>query len=174
MTLFVTDDTTPHTIRADNSKWNCEYSLWFLQGSVGSTDGKGSAARFYDPTGIAVSPNGTLFVADQGNNTIRQITTDGTVTTLCGKRGSRDGKGSAAGFYSPYGITFRYNIEWSPKNHSLFPLVARKQVLTVLMMSARKYDGTPWHPDTHFHTLPKDVLFLILRWSISFYQLTTK
>src|SRR5690348_16425685 len=41
----------------------------------------------------------TLFVVDSGGNTIRQITLDGTVTTLCGspvERGSTDGKGSAS------------------------------------------------------------------------------
>ena len=50
----------------------------------------------------------------------------------------------------------------SPKNHSLFPPQARKQVMTVLMMAAKRRDGTPRHPDSSFHTLPKDVLFLIL------------
>ena len=37
-----------------------------------STDGAGSAARFYDPQGIAVDRAGNLYVADTYNNTIRK------------------------------------------------------------------------------------------------------
>src|SRR5690606_4826321 len=81
-------------------------------GENGSTDGKGSAARFNSPIGIAVSPNGTLFVADYNNHTIRKITEDGTVSTLCGspgEYGSTDGKGSAARFHHPIGIAVSPN-----------------------------------------------------------------
>jgi sugar lactone lactonase YvrE len=39
--------------------------------SGGSADGTGSAARFRNPTGIAVDQTGTVYVADSGNNTIR-------------------------------------------------------------------------------------------------------
>ena len=40
-------------------------------GISGSIDGTGTAAEFYDPTGVAVSGTGYVFVADSGNNTIR-------------------------------------------------------------------------------------------------------
>ena len=39
----------------------------------GSTDGAGTSAQFNSPTGVAVSPNGTVLVADQFNNKIRSI-----------------------------------------------------------------------------------------------------
>lgn len=42
-----------------------------LAGSVGSTDGTGSAARFGDPVGIAVDARGNLYVADMSNHSIR-------------------------------------------------------------------------------------------------------
>ena len=41
----------------------------------------GNAARFDSPRGIAVSTAGVIYVADTGNNAIRRIATDGTVTT---------------------------------------------------------------------------------------------
>jgi hypothetical protein len=40
-------------------------------GVAGSSDGIGSQALFKHPYGIAVDPDGTLFVADTDNNTIR-------------------------------------------------------------------------------------------------------
>jgi hypothetical protein len=41
-------------------------------GPFGSSDGAGSAARFYYPNGIAVDNAGNVYVGDYGNNTIRK------------------------------------------------------------------------------------------------------
>lgn len=59
-----------------------------LAGSLlvaGTTDGVGSAALFYFPRGLAVTPGGTVFVADTYSQTIRKITSDGIVTTVAGQ-----------------------------------------------------------------------------------------
>jgi hypothetical protein len=57
---------------------------------------------------------------------------------------------------------------WKPSTHSLFSSSARQQVVTVLMIAAKKQDGTPIHPESHLHTLPKDILFEILSYAIVF------
>jgi hypothetical protein len=54
---------------------------------VGSADGTGSAASFYRAIGIAATPSGVLYVADDGNHNIRRITQSGEVTTVAGKAG---------------------------------------------------------------------------------------
>jgi hypothetical protein len=54
---------------------------------------------------------------------------------------------------------------WTPSIHSLFPLKFRRVVKAVLMLGAKRQDGTPYYPQTHFYKLPKDVLFLILQYA---------
>lgn len=53
-------------------------------GGAGSTDGKGDRARFNDPHGIAIGGDGSLFVADTGNASIRKVTKDGVTSTFAG------------------------------------------------------------------------------------------
>ena len=76
-------------------------------GETGSGDGMGSNARFNSPLGLTVDGNGTLYVADTCNSTIRKITPDGLVTTFAGsagKTGHADGAGNASRFYFPWGL----------------------------------------------------------------------
>jgi sugar lactone lactonase YvrE len=72
----------------------------------GAANGKGSAASFSHPAGVAVDAEGNLFVADAGNNKIRKISPDGTVTTLAGSgiRGAANGKDTTVSFNKPMGI----------------------------------------------------------------------
>jgi sugar lactone lactonase YvrE len=75
--------------------------------SFGSADGTGAEARFTNPQDIAVDANGTIYVADAGNHTIRRITADGVVSTLAGvagQKGSTDGPIADARFNSPTGL----------------------------------------------------------------------
>ena len=79
-------------------------------GLRGTTDGTNGVARFYHPTGVALDSAGRLYVADEGNNTVRRIVPSGTnwvVTTLAGlsgTSGTTDGTNTAARFAGPWGI----------------------------------------------------------------------
>jgi streptogramin lyase len=53
-------------------------------GKSGRADGTGPSALFNRPTGISVGPTGTLLVLDSGNQAIRALTPQGTVTTWPG------------------------------------------------------------------------------------------
>jgi len=76
-------------------------------GSLGGNDGAGYLARFNAPQGVAIATDGSVYVVDTGNSTIRKMTPDGVVTTLAGSPGvdgHSDGTGSAASFLLPQGI----------------------------------------------------------------------
>lgn len=69
-------------------------------------DGKGTAASFCSPIGIAVAASGNVYIAE--SEVVRKITPDGTVTTLAGVAGNKggvDGVGGVARFYQLHGIT---------------------------------------------------------------------
>ncbi len=79
-------------------------------GISGAQDGSGfitSPALFFSPSGTATDTAGNIYVADTGNNLIRQITSAGSVTILAGNAtslGRTDGTGSSASFKSPAGV----------------------------------------------------------------------
>lgn len=56
--------------------------------------------------GLAIGPDGTLFVADSGNHRIRTVSQNGDVRTLAGSGtpGHKDGSGTSAQFKYPVGI----------------------------------------------------------------------
>ncbi|MBC7975575.1 MAG: hypothetical protein H7138_11385, partial [Myxococcales bacterium] len=71
----------------------------------GSTDGTGSAARFSAPQGVAIGPDGDLYVADAGNSRVRRVTAAGVVTTYAGtSSGYLDAAAASARFSFPVGI----------------------------------------------------------------------
>ncbi|MEY3011765.1 MAG: hypothetical protein RIT45_500 [Pseudomonadota bacterium] len=75
-------------------------------GTAGYLDGKGTAARFSSPVGVATRGSGAVvYVAEAGNHRIRRVEADGTVTTLAGgSAGWLDGFGTTARFNSPYDV----------------------------------------------------------------------
>ena len=79
-------------------------------GATGAVDATGTSASFGTPYGVAVHPTtGDIYVADQGNNTIRKVTIGGVVTTyagISGTAGSVDGAIGSATFNGPACLTF--------------------------------------------------------------------
>jgi streptogramin lyase len=80
-------------------------------GKNGSANGSGSNARFFSPASVAADTNGSVFVTDRGNDTIRLLTRKGsgwTVSTIAGKvgvAGHADGTNNGATFNGPTGVT---------------------------------------------------------------------
>ncbi len=76
--LYVTDQNTIFKITPTGEK-----STYAGSSTAGSADGSLSAARFNSPTGLSISADGTMYVADTSNDAIREINmTAGTVSTL--------------------------------------------------------------------------------------------
>ena len=75
-------------------------------GDDGSNDGPGETATFNKPWGMAIGPDGSLYIADNWNHKIRKIATDGKVSTYAGTGsvGYADNACSSATFFCPEGI----------------------------------------------------------------------
>jgi sugar lactone lactonase YvrE len=106
-------------------------------GQFGAVDDFGSEARFALPTGVAIDIDGSLFVADTSNHTIRRVAPNGEVTTiagLAGYAGFRDGFNDAARFYAPRGLAFDRNgilFVADSENHAIRAIARTGQVKTI-------------------------------------------
>ncbi|HMZ78775.1 MAG TPA: Ig-like domain-containing protein, partial [Acidobacteriota bacterium] len=87
--LFVAD-TDNHAIYQVDFESKQVILLAGQPGTSGIVDGRGRAARFNRPSGLALSPDGKLLiVADTGNNRVRLVARNGTVATLGRKSSAR-------------------------------------------------------------------------------------
>jgi hypothetical protein len=104
-TLFVSDSSSHVIFKVTPEKVVTIFAG--TPGKVGTADGPGSTALFNSPKGLVVDREGTLYVADSGNQTIRRITRDGQVSTFVGrsgKRGTVDGQGEKVRLDRPASI----------------------------------------------------------------------
>ena len=93
---------TLKTTRSGSSRRGAVRSL-AGSGEAGFADGQGAAARFNLPLGLARDKDGSILVADRGNNAVRRVTREGEVSTVAGngEAGYADGEGAAARFNDP-------------------------------------------------------------------------
>ncbi len=102
--LYVAD-TKSYKIR----KIDANYYVSTIAGTgvFGTTNGPGNVAKFGFPSGIAVTPDGSIiYVVDHNTHVIRKIEA-GIVSNLAGTvyiTGSNNGPGATASFNHPYGI----------------------------------------------------------------------
>ncbi len=75
-------------------------------GAAGNTNGAGSSASFARPYGLARLADGSMVSTDYDSHRIRQIQTDGTVSTLAGNgsSGAVDGAATSATFTNPTSV----------------------------------------------------------------------
>lgn len=81
-----------------------------MLGRKGQRDGAAAQALFQGLYGIAVSPQGTIFVTD--GHAIRKISPEGMVSTVAGdpdESGNIDGSAAEARFLKPCGLAFDSN-----------------------------------------------------------------
>ncbi|MFV0530620.1 MAG: IPT/TIG domain-containing protein [Flavobacteriales bacterium] len=127
-----------------------------LAGStVGYTDGTGTSARFYNPSGITVDSQGNLYVADTYNHRIRKITPEGVVSTLAGSSilGNTDGAGANARFYYPRDITVdsQDNLYVADtNNHRIRKITPEGVVSTLAGSTLGNTDGTGTSARFHY------------------------
>jgi sugar lactone lactonase YvrE len=128
------------------------YSCEELAGSaieIGFRDGQGDQALFNWPSGITISANGTLYVADQDNHAVRQITPDGNVTTLVG---------NGVGLAADQDLFFPMDVAWQPASLTSHPgllfiadthnRVIRLYDLSATSPTADIYVGARWSEGT--------------------------
>ena len=111
-----------------------------VAGTSGFLDGVTDSAQFNSPLGIAVAPNGTIYVADSGNHCIRAITSGG-VSTFAGSSqnwGSADGTGTNASFNSPVGLAFdsRTNLFVADANNDTIRKITPNRTVTTFAGAA--------------------------------------
>ena len=113
--------------------------------AASSEDGSGTAARFNEPSGLALDRVGNLFVADTGNHTIRRITPDGRVTTVAGlaPQGNRlvDALGADARFGPDFALAAdgKGQIYVADFNHHVVRRIAPDGSVTTLAGAADTY-----------------------------------
>lgn len=102
----------------------------------GYVDATGAAARFNQPTDVAVDADGYVYVADSYNNRIRKISPAGEVTTVAGSGafGYADGIGTSASFREPTGISidaYGNLIVCDRRNHTIRRITPTGVVTTI-------------------------------------------
>ncbi len=128
-------------------------------GSRDFADGASATAKFDFPSGIAIDASGNIIITDGGNNRIRSISSDGTVTTIAGSGddGFADGASATAKFDFPTGIAIDASgniIVADFSNHRIRSISTDGTVTTIAGSGGGFVDGAS---ATAKFSLPRDV-----------------
>jgi RHS repeat-associated protein len=114
-------------------------------GTAGFTNGTGTQARFNSPRGLAVDPQGNIYVADTGNAAVRLINSAGQVSTVAGD-GSIGSTDLPPRFDSPAGVAVHGSIVYvylvDKGNHRIRRLDSTGTVITVAGQGRGFADGS--------------------------------
>lgn len=126
--------------------WSSQVEWIAGDGVRGLRNGAKAQARFDDPYGLVRTGDGTLYIADAGdNNRIRMVTADGRVATVAGsKEGFVDGSGLSAAFDTPSGLALDGdgNLYVADTGNHAIRKISRQGVVSTLAG-----DGTPGYRD---------------------------
>jgi hypothetical protein len=133
---LVVSDNRGHTIRMVDASGQVR-TLAGHPGRESYRDGRGEAAFFAWPTGVALDREGNVLVCDAGNYVIRKVAPDGEVTTLAGfpyEYGFRDGHGAEARFHRLRGLALDPASGWLyvADGHAIRQISPDGEVRTVL------------------------------------------
>jgi len=104
-------------------------------GTAGYLDSDAADAEFYYPQGLTLDSQGNIYVADYGNNVIRKITTDGTVSTYAGNGVAAYVDGAAinvAAFSGPAALAFdkQGNLYVADENNNMIRKITSAGVVS--------------------------------------------
>lgn len=137
-------DTSNHRIRKIAPDGTT--SILAGSGTSGDVDGTGEEAQFQYPYGIALGPDGNLYVTDTHNHKLKKVTLDGVVTTIAGSTGGyQDGTGAEAQFRYLTGVAFNPDGDMivSDKDNNKLRKVTTDGVVTTFAGGDSGYkDGT--------------------------------
>jgi uncharacterized protein (TIGR03437 family) len=115
------------------------------QGFAGD-GGQALAAQLNSPTGVTIDDNGEVYIADQGNNRVRMILADGTISTVAGSAAYGLGDGGAAvsaQLDAPLSVALdaRDNLLFSDSGHDRIRQVSSGTITTLAGSGGCCYSG---------------------------------
>ncbi len=103
-------DTFNHRIRKVDANGTISTVAGREAGGFGGDGGPATDAKLVWPRGVEADDGGILYIADTGNNRVRRVDLEGTITTVAGNgTGAFSGDGGPAtdaGLYAPFALAF--------------------------------------------------------------------
>ena len=118
--LFIAD-TNNHRVRRIDHGGTIVAFAGSGRAAYGGDGGPATAADLNLPTGLAFDAAGNVYIADSGNNRVRKVSPNGTITTVAGDGTSSVLAAPSAVAISPSGVLFITDTD----NHRVVKLLGR-------------------------------------------------